>query len=143
MSFQRTSATKWRKIRREIFRRSAARFAPGSVVHPLAGVATIYRPSGPKKPETQRHKEGLLKFPNAGLLCVLVPFGLLRRQNALNRVVQRVPLDGDSAGITNELFDLCAAHALARRSTGAVNDPFFNDGSVEIVGTEPESDLRQ
>src|SRR5690348_4463022 len=34
----------------------------------------------------------------------------LRRQNALNRVVERVPLNRDSAGIANELFDLCAGH---------------------------------
>jgi len=48
MRFPGVSATEWRKIRREIFRRSAARFASLSAVHALAGVATICRPSGPR-----------------------------------------------------------------------------------------------
>ena len=59
-----------------------------------------------------------------------------------NAIVERVAFDRSAAGIADELLDLSPRHAETCGSAGAVDDPLFNDGPVEIVGAKSQCDLR-
>jgi len=57
-------------------------------------------------------------------------------------MIQRVALDGDAACGFDEMAELFAGHALRGGGSGVMVDLLFDNGAVEIVGTEAESDLR-
>src|SRR5256885_8064352 len=65
-----------------------------------------------------------------------------RELGAVDFVVERVALDGDAAGSADEAFQFGARREFRSFCAGVVIDLFFDNCSVEIVGTEAKSNLR-
>src|SRR5271163_4053280 len=65
-----------------------------------------------------------------------------RHGGAIHAIVERVALDGDPAGGANQAFEVGAGEAFGRGGAGVVINIFLDDGSIEIVRAETESDLR-
>src|SRR5437773_5657313 len=64
-------------------------------------------------------------------------------RSSLNGIVQSVSLNRSAAGITDQLLDARTRHAEAGWRARTMNDAFFDDRAVEIVGSKPKRDLRQ
>src|SRR5204862_4481556 len=62
-------------------------------------------------------------------------------RSSLDGVIKRVSLDRGPAGVADQLLYARSRHAAARRSAGAMNDAFFDDGSVEVIGSKSQRDL--
>ena len=60
----------------------------------------------------------------------------------MDSAVEGVAFDGDTARFGDELIELRDRQALGGLGTGVVVDDLVDHGPVEIVGSEPESDLR-
>src|SRR5262245_39891236 len=62
--------------------------------------------------------------------------------NSLDRIVKRIALDRCAARVADQLFDLIASHTAIRRCACAMDNAFFDNRSVQIIGAESQRNLR-
>src|SRR5690242_20102631 len=69
--------------------------------------------------------------------------GLNKLGDSLDRIIEGVAVNRRAYSVPDELLDLNPRHAWRGRCARAVNDPLFDDRSVQIISTEPQCNLRE
>src|SRR5258708_3866194 len=65
-----------------------------------------------------------------------------RQLRAVDRMIERIALDGNAAGGANEAFQFIARRKLGRFCPGVVINLLFHHRAVEVVRAEAQRDLR-